>query len=65
LYTRSQAPHLWAKGQSVRGWIDLLVKTARGWVIIDHKTHRGKEKELEREALPHSGQHSGRRGGYG
>jgi hypothetical protein len=48
--------HLRENGQAVRGWIDLLIKTAKGWVVIDHKAHRGKEKELEREALKYSGQ---------
>jgi ATP-dependent exoDNAse (exonuclease V) beta subunit len=48
--------HLRENGQIVRGWIDFLIKTEKGWVVIDHKTHRGKEKELEREALKYSGQ---------
>jgi ATP-dependent exoDNAse (exonuclease V) beta subunit len=48
--------HLRENGQAVRGWIDLLIKTAKGWMVIDHKAHRGKEKELEREALKYSGQ---------
>jgi ATP-dependent exoDNAse (exonuclease V) beta subunit len=48
--------HLRENGQAVRGWIDLLIRTANGWVIVDHKTHRGKVKELEREALTYSGQ---------
>jgi ATP-dependent exoDNAse (exonuclease V) beta subunit len=48
--------HLLENGQAVRGWIDLLIKTAKGWVIVDHKAHRGKEKELQREALKYSGQ---------
>ena len=48
--------HLRENGQAVRGWIDLLMKTAKGWVIVDHKAHRGKEKELEKESLKYSGQ---------
>jgi ATP-dependent exoDNAse (exonuclease V) beta subunit len=27
--------------QELRGWIDLLLDTPEGWVIIDHKTYRG------------------------
>ncbi len=48
--------HLLENGQAVRGWVDLLMKTAKGWVIVDHKAHRGKEKELEQQALKYSGQ---------
>jgi len=48
--------HLRENGQAVRGWVDLLMKTAKGWVIVDHKAHRGKEKELEQQALGYSGQ---------
>lgn len=48
--------HLRENGQAVRGWVDLLMKTAKGWVIVDHKAHRGKEKELEQQALKYSGQ---------
>ncbi|HKK49819.1 MAG TPA: PD-(D/E)XK nuclease family protein [Alkalispirochaeta sp.] len=29
-----------ANGQEMHGWIDLLVQTPDGWVIVDHKTHR-------------------------
>ena len=48
--------HLRENGQAVRGWIDLLMKTAEGWVIVDHKAHRGKDRELEKEAMKYSGQ---------
>ena len=27
-----------ANGQTMRGWIDVLVETADGWVVIDHKS---------------------------
>ncbi|HKK47672.1 MAG TPA: PD-(D/E)XK nuclease family protein, partial [Alkalispirochaeta sp.] len=27
-------------GQEMHGWIDLVVHTPDGWVIVDHKTHR-------------------------
>jgi ATP-dependent helicase/nuclease subunit A len=48
--------HLRENGQAVKGWVDLLMNTPKGWVIIDHKAHRGEEKELEQEALKYSGQ---------
>jgi ATP-dependent exoDNAse (exonuclease V) beta subunit len=48
--------HLLENGQAVRGWIDLLMKTAKGWVIVDHKAHRGKDSELEENAKTYSGQ---------
>jgi ATP-dependent exoDNAse (exonuclease V) beta subunit len=48
--------HLRENGQAVRGWIDLLMKTAEGWVIVDHKAHRGKDRELEENAKTYSGQ---------
>ena len=43
-------------GQVVKGWIDLLLKTHDGWVIIDHKASLGDEKELEKQALKYTGQ---------
>jgi ATP-dependent exoDNAse (exonuclease V) beta subunit len=48
--------HLRENGQAVKGWIDLLMNTPKGWVIVDHKAHRGEEKELEQEAIKYSGQ---------
>jgi ATP-dependent exoDNAse (exonuclease V) beta subunit len=32
-------------GQSMRGWLDLVLRTERGWVIVDHKTFPGAEKD--------------------
>jgi ATP-dependent exoDNAse (exonuclease V) beta subunit len=43
-------------GQTVKGWIDLLLKTAQGWVIIDHKIHRADAARLKKAALTYSGQ---------
>jgi ATP-dependent exoDNAse (exonuclease V) beta subunit len=48
--------HLRKSGQAVKGWIDLLMNTSKGWVIVDHKAHRGEEKELAQEASKYSGQ---------
>lgn len=35
--------HRMENGQEMRGWIDLLAETPDGWVIVDHKTYRGKD----------------------
>ncbi len=43
-------------GQRVKGWIDLLVETPDGWVIIDHKSFPGTKEEWINHALEYSGQ---------
>ena len=43
-------------GQLVKGWIDVLIETGEGWVIVDHKFTAKTEKEMEKEALKYSGQ---------
>ena len=43
-------------GQLVKGWIDFLIETSNGWVIVDHKFTTKPESELEPEALKYSGQ---------
>ena len=45
-----------ANGQTMRGWIDVLIETAEGWVIIDHKSSPRPKSEWRAEALEHSGQ---------
>lgn len=45
-----------ANGQTMRGWIDVLIETAEGWVIIDHKSSPRPKSEWRTEALEHSGQ---------
>ncbi len=42
--------------QLVKGWIDVLMETGDGWVIVDHKFTAQPESELEKEALKYSGQ---------
>jgi len=37
--------HLRKGWQKASGWIDLLLLTPKGWVIIDHKTFPGKETD--------------------
>ncbi len=34
-------------GEEMQGWIDLLVETPEGWVIVDHKTYHGKDPATE------------------
>jgi ATP-dependent helicase/nuclease subunit A len=43
-------------GQSVSGFIDLLVETAQGWVVIDYKSFQGQKADWEAKALSYSGQ---------
>ncbi len=45
-----------ANGQTMRGWIDVLIETSEGWVIIDHKSSPRPKSEWRTEALEHSGQ---------
>ncbi len=45
-----------SNGQVVKGWIDFLIETSNGWVIVDHKFTAKPESELEQEALKYSGQ---------
>ncbi len=43
-------------GQVLRGWIDLLLETEAGWVVIDHKSSPRPRSEWADEALEYSGQ---------
>jgi ATP-dependent helicase/nuclease subunit A len=43
-------------GRIVRGWIDVLLETSRGWVIIDHKSSPRPKAEWSHEVVEHSGQ---------
>jgi ATP-dependent exoDNAse (exonuclease V) beta subunit len=43
-------------GQSVSGFIDLLLETAQGWVVIDYKSFQGQKSDWEAKALSYSGQ---------
>lgn len=44
------------KGQLIGGWIDLLVETADGFVLIDHKASPRAQSDWEEIALSYSGQ---------
>ena len=43
-------------GQVLHGWIDLLLETEAGWVVIDHKSSPRPRAEWADDALGHSGQ---------
>ena len=43
-------------GQVLRGWIDLLLETEEGWIVIDHKSSPRPRSEWADEALEYSGQ---------
>ena len=45
-----------ANGQRIKGWIDLLVDTPAGWLVIDHKTYPGKSLDWQKQALAYAGQ---------
>jgi ATP-dependent exoDNAse (exonuclease V) beta subunit len=53
--------HVLPNGQRVRGWIDVLLQTADGMVVIDHKSSPRPRSEWQQEALSHSGQLQGYR----
>lgn len=48
--------HVLADARVMRGWIDVLVETDAGWVVIDHKSSPRPRAECRDEALAHSGQ---------
>ena len=43
-------------GQVLHGWIDLLLETENGWIVIDHKSSPRPRSEWADEALKYSGQ---------
>ena len=43
-------------GQVLRGWIDLLLETDAGWIVIDHKSSPRPRPEWAAEAIGYSGQ---------
>ena len=43
-------------GQVLHGWIDVLLETEAGWVVIDHKSSPRPRAEWTDDALEHSGQ---------
>ena len=45
-----------ANGQVLRGWIDLLLETDAGWIVIDHKSSPRPRSEWADEGIGYSGQ---------
>jgi ATP-dependent helicase/nuclease subunit A len=48
--------HRLGDGRVVRGWIDVLLETADGWVVIDHKSSPRPRSEWVDEVRAHAGQ---------
>ena len=55
-YTEFPLYYTTADGQVVSGWIDLLVETPEGFVLIDHKASPRARSDWEEIALGYSGQ---------
>ncbi|MFZ3579930.1 UvrD-helicase domain-containing protein [Virgibacillus sp. DJP39] len=45
--------HLRKGLQKASGWIDMLLETSKGWIIIDHKSFPGKEADWLSRATSH------------
>jgi ATP-dependent exoDNAse (exonuclease V) beta subunit len=45
-----------ARGQRIEGFIDLLLETKCGWVVVDHKSFPGKHADWAAKARSYSGQ---------
>lgn len=45
-----------AQGQEANGYIDLLIETDAGWIIVDHKSSPQRRSEWQANALKFSGQ---------
>lgn len=45
-----------SKGQVISGWIDALIETEDGWIIIDHKSSPKSRDQWHSESLKYSGQ---------
>lgn len=48
--------HALGDGRVVRGWVDVLVETAAGWIVIDHKSSPRPRAEWRDEVLGYAGQ---------
>ncbi|QIB67045.1 UvrD-helicase domain-containing protein [Kineobactrum salinum] len=56
IYPEHPVNYTAANGQLIKGQIDLLLDTADGFVIIDHKASPKPRGDWQQEALKHSGQ---------
>ena len=43
-------------GQRITGFMDLLLETAAGWIVVDHKSFPGAQKDWKTKALSYTGQ---------
>jgi len=48
--------HLNKEGQKASGWIDLLLETPEGFIIIDHKSFPGKQSDIPAQAANYAPQ---------
>jgi ATP-dependent exoDNAse (exonuclease V) beta subunit len=48
--------HLKKEGQKASGWIDLLLETPDGYIIIDHKSFPGKQSDIPEQAASYAPQ---------
>lgn len=42
--------------QRMNGWVDVLLETEMGWIIVDNKSFPGRNSDLAEKALTYSGQ---------
>jgi ATP-dependent exoDNAse (exonuclease V) beta subunit len=56
LYVEWPVDGFFDNGQRLHGWIDLLVDTEAGWILVDHKSFPGSREEWPERALAYSGQ---------
>jgi ATP-dependent helicase/nuclease subunit A len=56
IYTEYPIRYTNQSGQIIGGWIDLLLETAEGFVLIDHKASPRARSDWEEIALGYSGQ---------
>lgn len=56
ILTEHPVVHALPDGRVVRGWVDVLVETGAGWVVIDHKSSPRPRAEWTEEVLGYSGQ---------
>jgi ATP-dependent exoDNAse (exonuclease V) beta subunit len=62
VYAEYPVMHAMANGVVARGWVDVLIETAAGWVIIDHKSSPRPKSEWSKEVAEYSGQLAAYRG---
>jgi len=56
LYAEYPIQQVLDNGQIIKGWIDLLIETKKGWIICDHKSSPKKLGQLKDVAKGYSGQ---------